>query len=157
MTAIRLVIFDLGGTLIRDDGCVMRAFTGALKQHRIAHTRSALDKVRGMSKREVLQQFLGCGPTDPAALADLYQCFCERLADEYRRHGVHAIPGAINVLDAIRRLGLAVAVTTGFDRAVFRTVAGALGWGDDVMMLWSAGTRLWPAVPPPSRSFGRWS
>jgi len=58
MQEIKLVVFDLAGTVIEDAGQVRAAFTAALRSHGIEVTSDSLREVRGASKREVIQRFV---------------------------------------------------------------------------------------------------
>ena len=58
MDAIKLVIFDIAGTIIEDHGEVLRAFAAALDQHGIAYTDAELKEWKGASKQEVLRHFV---------------------------------------------------------------------------------------------------
>lgn len=62
MDEIKLVIFDLAGTTVKDSGQVADAFTAALAEHDIAVTPEQLRDVRGSSKRQAVLNFIPAGP-----------------------------------------------------------------------------------------------
>ena len=57
-----LVVFDLAGTTVRDDGQVPAAFAAALLEHRIHVTPEQIAGVRGSSKKEAIRHFVPEGP-----------------------------------------------------------------------------------------------
>jgi beta-phosphoglucomutase-like phosphatase (HAD superfamily) len=58
----QLVVFDLAGTTVADDGHVAGAFTNALAGFGIEVTPDQLTRVRGASKREAISQLIPDGP-----------------------------------------------------------------------------------------------
>ena len=58
MSRIRLVVFDIAGTIIEDHGEVARAFTKALMENRIPFVEDELKRWKGASKREVIRNFV---------------------------------------------------------------------------------------------------
>ena len=53
--AVELVVFDLTGTTVRDDGAIISAFRDALEQHGIPFLDADLARMRGASKMAVFQ------------------------------------------------------------------------------------------------------
>src|SRR6476660_10401118 len=90
MDAIKLVIFDIAGTIIEDHGEVLRAFAAALDQHGIAYTDAELKEWKGASKQEVLRHFVQRrgGADDETAVTAVYAEFREGLERHYRKQGV---------------------------------------------------------------------
>jgi len=58
MSRIRLVVFDIAGTIIEDHGEVARAFTKALMENGIPFVEDELKRWKGASKREVIRNFV---------------------------------------------------------------------------------------------------
>src|SRR6266513_980564 len=58
MQGIKLVIFDIAGTVIEDAGQVPTAFIAALGNNGIEVTSDSIREVRGASKREAIQRFV---------------------------------------------------------------------------------------------------
>jgi phosphonatase-like hydrolase len=140
MTPLELVVFDMAGTTVRDDGRVPGAFAAALRNHGIEATEEQVRSVRGSSKREALRRFVPAGGS--CRLDDVYASFRRELAELYSSGGVHPVPGAEAAFVALRSRGVRVALNTGFDRDTTSLLLDALGWttgivdavvcGDDV-------------------------
>lgn len=58
MNPPRLVIFDMAGTTVEDDGQVPAAFTVALAAHGINVTPEQINRVRGASRRQAMLCFV---------------------------------------------------------------------------------------------------
>ena len=136
---LELVVFDLGGTTIEDDGHVPTAFEEALGSHGVAVTRAEIARWRGASKREILRRVVG----DEAAAEQVYGAFQDRLIDLFRNHGVRPIVGIEQAWSRLRDAGLRIALTTGFDRRITDEILASLQpapvfdavvCGDDVAM-----------------------
>jgi phosphonatase-like hydrolase len=129
-----LVIFDMAGTTIEDRGQVPAAFEAALASHGLTITADQIGAVRGASKREAIRSLLRRSGLDEAALhqhADrIYDEFRQRLATAYTQGGVTCVGGADRVIERLRRSGIKVALTTGFDRDIVALLLSSLGWGN---------------------------
>jgi phosphonatase-like hydrolase len=132
MDSIQLVVFDLAGTTVRDDGQVPRAFVSALSDHGIGVTPEQVNAVRGASKRQAILHFIPVGPDREARAADAYATFRERLSVGYRAGGVEPIDGAEDVFRWLRGHGVQVAFNTGFDRDITTLLLTTLGWEQGV-------------------------
>src|ERR1700676_2855916 len=58
MSKIKLVIFDIGGTIIEDNGEVISAFSQALAKNGIEASATELKPLKGSSKRDVIKHFV---------------------------------------------------------------------------------------------------
>ena len=138
MNDIELVVFDLAGTTIQDTGQVPEAFTTVLRSHGIEVSDESLRAVRGASKREAIRHLLGQQSSGKTLDLDtrtehVFAEFCQRLAMTYARDGVQAIPGAADTFARLHRLGIKVALNTGFDRTITELVLRVVGWDQDTV------------------------
>lgn len=113
--ALRLVVFDLGGTLIHDTADVAAIFKAALERHGLPVNERQLLAWRGAAKREVITRLAAGGRAQPQ---HVYQTFQELLIGAFAQKGVRAIDGAAQALERLTRRGIRIALTTGFDRKV---------------------------------------
>jgi phosphonatase-like hydrolase len=148
MDDLELVIFDLGGTTIRDSGQVPEAFAAALGAGGFEITAQELNQARGASKRQVIRRLVESRlpPGDPAvgARADrIFAAFHENLAKRFTHGGVDVLPGVEETFAWLHNRQVKIAINTGFDRDITRLVLQAAGWdqaaiqavvcGDDVL------------------------
>src|ERR1700750_3176165 len=58
MPNIKLVVFDIAGTIMEDRGEILGAFRNALNKNGIPFTKDELKEWKGASKREVIHHFI---------------------------------------------------------------------------------------------------
>jgi phosphonatase-like hydrolase len=131
--AIRLVVLDIGGTLIQDHGEVPAAMLGAFARHHVPVTAAEFSQWRGASKRTMVRHFVterapqvvAKGGGKPLMDA-IYREFQRETTRAYAN--VQPIAGAEAALKALKARGLLLATTTGFDRALTTAILKHLGW-----------------------------
>lgn len=141
---IRLIVFDVGGTIIQDRGDVPEAFQGAFAKRGITVTAEEIAKVRGASKREVVRRFAAerskaKGTELDKLAAAIYADFNARTIAAYR--AVPPIEGAEAAFQKLRAQGILLAASTGFGHEIASSIFQRLGWekyfttivtGDDI-------------------------
>lgn len=129
--AIRLVVLDVGGTLIQDHGEVPQAMQSALANGGIKVDLAEINDWRGASKREMVRHFVGLRTrpdADRSTLIDsIYNDFSAQANEAYAK--VRPIAGAADAIRQMRERGLLLATTTGFDRPLNDLIFRRLGWG----------------------------
>nr|WP_090343296.1 phosphonatase-like hydrolase [Mycolicibacterium malmesburyense]CRL74226.1 HAD family hydrolase [Mycolicibacterium malmesburyense] len=142
---IELAVLDMAGTVVSDDGLVVRAFEEAASavgvpaegEEREAARRYVLDTM-GQSKIQVFKTLFG----DDGRAAEANSAF--EMA--YARHldgGVAPIDGAVQTISELREAGVRVALVTGFSPSTQQRLLDALGWQDvaDVALAPGPGVR----------------
>ncbi|MEU6172846.1 phosphonatase-like hydrolase [Streptantibioticus parmotrematis] len=130
---IGLVVLDMAGTTVRDDGLVEQAFSAAAEALGVApggdeHARM-LEYVRttmGESKITVFRALFGA--EDRARKAN--EVFEESYASLVDGGRISPVPGAREAIEGWRAEGRKVALTTGFARVTQDAILDALGWRD---------------------------
>jgi phosphonatase-like hydrolase len=129
VSGIRLVVLDVGGTIIEDRSDLPQVLSSALAHHGIESSAEEIRQRRGASKREIIRYFVEKHAPSPGAdrlIATIYDEFSSRLMEAYRT--VPAIAGAENAFQQMRHDGYLLATTTGFDRAMTSSIFKRLGW-----------------------------
>ncbi|MFZ4750889.1 MAG: HAD family hydrolase [Phycisphaerales bacterium] len=120
-----LVLFDIAGTTVEDDGFVLRAFLAAANAESIAVDPEWIRARMGLDKREVFRELLELRrlPCDPDRIAALLARF-ESSIDE---SCAHARPrdGAAELVAALVAAEVRVGFTTGFPRRIAMRVLAA--------------------------------
>jgi len=130
MPSIKLVVFDMAGTIVEDRGDVVRAFANALVENGVPFVEDELKKWKGASKREVIRHFvLQANPKSDVERkvetsyrsfrAELERCYSERLAP---------VGGALETFRWCRERGILLATTTGFYREISDLILNQTGW-----------------------------
>lgn len=124
-----LVVLDMAGTTVRDDGLVERAFVAAVAAVGVPAERDVLAHVRstmGQSKIDVFRSL----PLDEDRAQHANRAF-ERAYDDLVGQGLAvSVPGAAAAVGELREAGMTVAFTTGFSPATRDGLLAALGWSD---------------------------
>jgi phosphonatase-like hydrolase len=131
VSALALVVFDLSGTTVEDRGQVPAAFACAFERAGFRLNAEDLRAVRGMTKREAILNLTSV-EHDCAARERVYEAFREELRARYAADGVQPMAGTLDTFDWLRRRGVRIALTTGFDRDITTVLLGALGWTNGV-------------------------
>jgi len=127
--ALKLVVLDIGGTLIADHGEVPEAMLGAFARKGITVTPQEFSEWRGAAKRGMVQHFVeqrGPQTGRPALIEAIYNDFTTTASKAYAN--VQPIAGAENALKELQAMNLLLATTTGFDRVLTTQVLSHLGW-----------------------------
>jgi phosphonatase-like hydrolase len=128
---LRLVVLDIGGTLIPDKGEVPEAMKSALMKGGIEASYAEIGEWRGASKRGMIRHFVdlraGAG-SDREKLTDrIFADFNARADVAYKN--VRPLPGIEEAMTKMRGDGLLLATTTGFGLELNTTIFKRLGWG----------------------------
>ena len=130
-TSIELVVLDMAGTTVLDDGVVEQAFQRAAERTGVADRMpwdDALDHVRvtmGQSKIDVFTHLAG---GDVAAATRATAAFEDAYAEIVAEQGVSEVPGAADAIQGLKDAGLAVVLTTGFAPVTRDALIDGLGW-----------------------------
>ena len=130
MSGIKLVVFDIAGTIIEDHGDVVRAFAKALVENGIPFVEDELEKWKGASKREVIRHFVM--QSDPKGEVEQtveasYGSFRAELERGYSEKLV-PVGGAVETFRWCRDRGILLATTTGFYREISDLILNQTGW-----------------------------
>ncbi|MGA9871658.1 MAG: phosphonatase-like hydrolase [Rhodococcus sp. (in: high G+C Gram-positive bacteria)] len=131
-TAIELVVMDMAGTTVTDDGLVIGAFDAAATSVGLAEQGTERESARqyvldtmGQSKIEVFRALFGDEERAQAANRAFEMAYDARIAD-----GVAPVPGAADTISRLRDAGVAVILTTGFSPSTQEQILTSLGWTD---------------------------
>jgi phosphonatase-like hydrolase len=135
MDTIKLVLFDITGTIIRDTGDMVRAFSMALKKNGISVDEVELREWRGAAKREVIRHFAARQIGGKLEIADrridqIYDDFRSMLEAEFESHPIVPIGGAENTFAWLHEHGILTGTTTGYHRKLSNILLKRVGWLD---------------------------
>jgi phosphonatase-like hydrolase len=128
---IRLVVLDVGGTIVEERGDVPQAIESAFGKRGVAVSAAEINQWRGAAKREVVRHFVTERMKLPNVERDklidaIYADFSARIIDSYKT--VKGIQGAEDAFRAMRKMGLTLATSTGFDAPITSAIMTRLGW-----------------------------
>lgn len=123
----RLVVFDLAGTTMEDDGTVAETFREVLSASGLSCSDEQIAQVRGASKREAFRRLTH----DEATAERLFHTFLAALRKHYERVPPREVPGTTAIFAWLREQGVKVALNTGFERDMVTSLLDGLGWAAD--------------------------
>lgn len=135
MSKIKLVVFDMAGTTVRDNHDVERCFAQAAQETDLQVSDDTILAVQGWSKKFVFEvlwtEQLGVGHPDlKGKVQDSYDVFKKALEDYYTTNGATLTNYCSETIQWLRDHGIYVALTTGFYRKVVDIILDKLGWFD---------------------------
>jgi phosphonatase-like hydrolase len=131
--AVDLVIFDLAGTTVRDNGDIVgECLRAALAQAGLETDPAAVKGVMGLPKPEAIRRLVAASPAHvklASRIAEIHADFAARMRQFYASDPfVAEIPGAAAAFARCRAGGIRVALDTGFSRDILDVVLARLGW-----------------------------
>ncbi|WP_328317645.1 phosphonatase-like hydrolase [Streptomyces sp. NBC_00388] len=125
---INLVVLDMAGTTVADDGLVERAFAAAARRMG-SEPDPMLDHVRatmGESKISVFRHLFG----DETKAQQANTVFETAYGELVTAGHIAPVPGAREAIGQLRAEGRTVVLSTGFARVTQDAILAALGWQD---------------------------
>jgi phosphonatase-like hydrolase len=135
MSSIQLVVFDIAGTTVRDNGSVAEAFINAFHDFGFKVPREEVKKVMGFRKIEAVALLLGKfypeHKGDAVLIDRIHTLFIDKMIAFYRNDEQLApFPHTLQVFSALKQQGIKVALNTGFTRSITDTILHRLRWDD---------------------------
>ncbi|WP_082467377.1 HAD family hydrolase [Leifsonia sp. Leaf264] len=128
---VELIVLDMAGTTVSDDGAVEQAFALAAERSGIgagSDFEASLQYVRDTMGQSKIDVFRVLASGDEAAAERGNAAFEGAYAEIVARDGVAEVDGAADVIRELSAAGASVVFTTGFAPATRDAVLDALGW-----------------------------
>lgn len=128
---IELAVFDMAGTTVDDHGIVYIALQDAVQETGAPVAQADLQEWMGADKVTAITALMELGGQEPTQerVAAAFVRFREILAERYAATPPVALPGVAAAIATLRRRGIKVALSTGFDDDVAYPLLESLGWG----------------------------
>lgn len=126
---VDLVVFDVAGTTVRDEGDAVGAcLRAALAAAGHDASRDAVNAVMGLPKPDAIERLVAGSPL-AARVGAIHADFAARMRAHYAQHpSIAEIDGAHEAFARCRAAGIRVALDTGFSRDILDVVLARLGW-----------------------------
>ena len=134
MDTIKLVIFDMAGTTVRDEGNVEEAFMQACKEHGIDMPQDEIYSVMGFRKKDAIRILLdkvpvAVGSDTEELIEQVHDTFNRKMIAFYEQdETLQPLPYAEKTFGWLKNRGVKVALNTGFTRAITDTILKRLHW-----------------------------
>lgn len=131
MNEVKLVVFDLAGTTVRDQNAVPRTLKETLAQFDVQVSTQEMVMVMGIPKpvaiRSIYEEKVGAAPS--ALVHEIHQAFVTSMQHFYNSEQFEGEKeGVSETFVRLKQAGISVAVDTGFDRAITDPLLARLGW-----------------------------
>ncbi|MDJ0557270.1 MAG: HAD hydrolase-like protein [Microcoleaceae cyanobacterium MO_207.B10] len=133
MSQIKLVVFDMAGTTVKDKNEVQNCFLEAAAQTGLKAEAEQVNSMMGWSKKLVFQTLwqtqIGLKNPDYATKVETsFVKFKEILEHHYKTQPVSPTDGCLEIFSWLRSQNIKIALTTGFYREVTNIILNRLGW-----------------------------
>lgn len=129
--AIKLAVLDIAGTILEDDGAVGQAFIDAFAQQGLVVNLEMVEPLMGYKKVKAIEmvlQKLGID-YDRNIVDAIHDSFITGMTDHYQSSpGIRALPGAEDLMTALREQDIRIALNTGFPRIITDSILIRTGW-----------------------------
>ncbi|WEK34296.1 MAG: HAD hydrolase-like protein [Candidatus Pseudobacter hemicellulosilyticus] len=130
---IKLVVFDIAGTTVRDENKVAAAFQSALEEQGFQVPLEVANRFMGYEKKHAIRDIINevqPGTDITETLVDtIHQAFLRRMIAYYRTSSeIEPLPHVEETLQALHQAGKQVAINTGFSRDIAEAIVERLQW-----------------------------
>jgi phosphonatase-like hydrolase len=136
MNNIQLVVFDIAGTTVADNGQVAGAFMDAFRTAGVELPVEEVKKVMGFRKIDAVRLLLDkFSPGSPSGaereslITEIHDRFIRAMISFYRQDpDLKPLPYAEQLFSRLREKGVKIALNTGFTRAITDAILQRLHW-----------------------------
>jgi len=132
--SIKLVVFDIAGTTVKDDHHVSKAFKAALQKYNYNVPLEMINPLMGYEKNEAITRMLQLHEADAAKITvelvnNIHREFVRQMIHFYQTEpGIEPLPNVEETFAALHVAGIQVGINTGFSRDIAETIVTRLQW-----------------------------
>jgi phosphonatase-like hydrolase len=132
--SVKLVVFDIAGTTVKDDHDVSKAFQAALRKSNYEVPLELINPLMGYEKNMAIKQMLRLHEHNDAKITNelvskIHTEFVKQMIDYYQSApNIEPLPNVEATLAALRAQGVQVGINTGFSRDIADTIIKRLQW-----------------------------
>jgi len=131
---VKLVVFDIAGTTVKDDHNVSKAFRAALKKYNCEVPLDMINPLMGYEKNEAITKMLRLHEINEQKITAelvnaIHREFVSEMINFYQfEPGIEPLPNVEETFEALHKLGIQVGINTGFSRDIADTIITRLQW-----------------------------
>jgi len=131
---IKLVVFDMAGTTVKDEDEVTNTFKSALEKYGYSVSPEVINPLMGYEKKVAITKMLHLHEHDlskitPTLITNIHQEFISLMIDHYKQTpSLVALPHAEETMATLRNAGIKIGINTGFSRPIADTIVDRLQW-----------------------------
>ena len=132
--SIKLIVFDIAGTTVKDDHNVSKAFKAALEKYNYDVPLEMINPLMGYEKNQAITQMLHLHETDESKITtelvnNIHREFIKQMIHFYQfEPGIEPLPNVEETFAALHDAGVLVGINTGFSKDIAETVVNRLKW-----------------------------
>lgn len=132
--SIKLVVFDMAGTTVKDENKVTQTFKSALQAHGYIIPDHIINPLMGYKKIVAITKMLHLYETDPSRITtdlihQIHETFVGLMIEYYEQADfLEALPNAESTLLSLKKAGIQVGINTGFSRDIAAVIINRLKW-----------------------------
>jgi phosphonatase-like hydrolase len=131
---VKLVVFDIAGTTVKDDHNVSKAFQAALKKYGYEVPLDMINPLMGYEKNEAITKMLRLHEINEEKITAelvnaIHREFVRQMINFYKDEpGIEPLPNVEETFAALHKMGIGVGINTGFSRDIADTIVARLQW-----------------------------
>lgn len=133
-STIKLAVFDIAGTTVKDNGNVAAAFLTSFKNFNYSIPEEEVYTLMGFKKPEAIRMMLekyypGAISSNNNLVEKIHTVFTEEMINFYEHDAtLQPMPDAEYVFSQVQAMDIKVALNTGFGKDITNTILKRLGW-----------------------------
>ncbi|HAL83393.1 MAG TPA: phosphonoacetaldehyde hydrolase [Mucilaginibacter sp.] len=134
--SIKLVVFDIAGTTVKDNNDVSKAFQAALQKSGYEVPLELINPLMGYEKNLAIRQMLRLHEHNDAKITTelvgkIHKEFVQQMIDYYQyAPDIAPLPNVEETFAALHAQGVQVGINTGFSRDIADTIIKRLQWAE---------------------------
>jgi phosphonatase-like hydrolase len=131
---VKLIVFDMAGTTVKDNHEVSKAFQAALKKSNYKVPVELIDPLMGYEKNQAIRQILRLHEHNDAKITNelvdkIHKDFVQNMISHYRdAKAIEPLPHVEETFVKLHEMGVLVGLNTGFSRDIADTIVERLQW-----------------------------
>lgn len=131
---IKLVVFDIAGTTVKDNGEIVTAFWNALKEYGYTVPKAKINALMGYKKPEAIRKIVEEHEENKERILEEYisaihDRFLELMLTYYRNaEEIVPLPNVLDVFSFLRENDIKIGLDTGFSKDITDVIMQRLGW-----------------------------
>lgn len=151
---IQLIVFDIAGTTVKDNGEIVYAFQKAMKENGYEIPGEKIEPLKGYKKTDAIQKMLEAYEPDTSKITKefihrIHKRFLQLMIEHYSAaEDLQALPHAEEVFAYCKNKGIKVGLDTGFSNNITDVIIERLGWLKDNKVDYVVSSNQVPAGRP---------
>ena len=131
---IKLVVFDIAGTTVKDNGEIVTAFWNALKEYGYTVPKEKINALMGYKKPEAIRRIVEEYEDNKDRITEEYidaihERFLALMLDYYRHaEEIVPLPNVLDVFSFLKENNVKIGLDTGFSKDITGVIIHRLGW-----------------------------